>query len=445
MSEFQPNIDRRRTLLALASMGAAGMVAPLVNGQSPNRRLTPPSRPVDLGYFGMHVMRLAVRQPWYSYGNLLTAWPSVPFGVLRPAYANWHNLQPKPGRWDFSALDQYVSMAGQHGAEVMLPLCSPPQWASARPDEKSPWGQAAPGGAAEPSSLSDWSRYVQTVAERYKGRIRRYEFWNEPNAIGHTPFFTGTVETAVALTVEARRVLKSVDPANTLAGPAGTGRGKELNWVDVYLAGGAKDHLDALSYHFYVAHGAPEAMIDYVSRFRALMSKHGLGDLPLVNSESGWVIANEKSPSSHLGADDNWPVLSQDMAAAYVSRALILGWALGLAGYHLFCWDHFSMGLVEPTTKEIKPAGVAYGKTVEWLLGATMTSCELDHGVWTCALRQTDGSKARIVWRDHDGQSPWAIPGTWGAASAQFLDGIRQTLTPGPTQIALGPQPVLLS
>lgn len=436
------NLSRRQALLALASVGAGGMLPSWVAGGAPaNTRLVSPTQPVGLDYFGLHVMRLAVRQPWYPLGDSLTTWPAIPFGILRPAYANWHNLQPKPGRWNFSELDHYVNEAELHGAEVMLPLCSPPQWASARPNEKSPWGLAAPGGAAEPTLLSDWTRYVQTVAERYKGRIRRYEFWNEPNAIGHTPFFTGTIDDAVLLTTEAHRVLKSVDPANTLAGPAGTGRGKELGWVDAYLARGAKDHLDALSYHFYVAHAAPEAMIDYVSRFRALARKHGLDDLPLINSESGWVIANDKSPSTHLGADENWPILPRDLAAAYVSRALILGWALGLMGYHVFCWDHFSMGLVEPTTKEIKPAGMAYGKTVAWLLGATMTDCSSNQGVWVCELRRAGGEVSRLVWREVGNVTAWAVPASWKARTVETLTGVVAAVS---GLLSLGQQPVLV-
>lgn len=442
MNNGPMNMNRRHALFALASIGAGGMLSSWVAGGAPaNTRLAPPMQPVGLDYFGLHVMRLAVRQPWYPLGNSLTAWPAIPFGILRPGYANWHNLQPRPDRWNFSALDHYVNEAEQHGAEVMLPLCSPPQWASARPNEKSPWGQAAPGGAAEPTLLADWSRYVQTVAERYKGRIRRYEFWNEPNAISHTPFFTGTIDDAVQLTAEAHRVLKSVDPANTLTGPAGTGRGKEFDWVDAYFARGAKDHLDALSYHFYVAHTAPEAMIEYVSRFRALARKHGLDDLPLINSESGWVIANDKSPSSHLGADENWPILPQDLAAAYISRALILGWALGLAGYHLFCWDHFSMGLVEPATKEIKPAGMAYGKTVTWMLGATMTGCSSSQGVWVCELRRPGNVVSRLVWRESGNARDWYVPADWKARTVETLSGVVAGVS---GLFSLGQQPVLV-
>ena len=177
-------------------------------------------------YFGMHIQRLATKQPWYPYGNSLTPWPQIEFGVLRPAYANWHNLQPEPRRWNFSLLDQYVAMAEQHGAEVMLSLMSPPPWASARPNEESPWGPGGIGGAAEPASMEDWRNYVHTVATRYKGRIRQYEFWNEPNARGPRPFFTGKLDKAVELTCIAYKTLKEVDAANTLAGPAGTGSGQ---------------------------------------------------------------------------------------------------------------------------------------------------------------------------------------------------------------------------
>lgn len=444
MNERSLNEKRRALLLALASAGAAGAVAPWVDGKSlASAALVPPARPVEPGYFGMHVARLAVRQPWYPYGNSLTAWPAVGFGVLRPAYSNWHNLQPRPGQWNFSALDQYVAMAGQHGAEVMLNLCSPPQWASSRPAEESPWGKAGPGGAAVPANLEDWRNYVRTVAQRYRGKIRQYEFWNEPNAKGPRPFFTGTVEQAVDLTREAYQVLKEVDLANTLAGPAGTGRGMELQWLDDYLRLGAKDYLDKVSYHFYVANGTPENMISYVGKVRTIMQKHGLGQLPLVNTESGWVIANTQSPSSYIGADTSWATLTPELGAAYVARALILGWALGLEGYHWFSWDHISMGLVEPATKEIKPAGQAYGKTVDWLLGAKMTACESSQGVWVCTLRDSSGNTSRIVWRESGNEMPWPVPAAWNASEYEALEGARVALGSSPP-LMLGQKPVLI-
>lgn len=444
MEQASVNRNKRRTLVALATLGVAGVIAPLVSGSATMRfKLVPPSKPVDLRYFGMHVMRLAVRQPWYPYSNSLTAWPAVQFGVLRPAYANWHNLQPKPGRWDFSNLDHYVSMAEQHGAEVMLNLCSPPQWASARPNEPSPWGLAAPGGAAEPLLIEDWRNYVRTVATRYKGRIRQYEFWNEANARGPKPFFTGTVDAAVELTCEAYRVLKEVDAANMLAGPAGSGSGFELNWMDEYLQKGAKNCLDKLSYHFYVANDRPESMIPYVNKVKSLAQKHGLSHLPLLNSETGWVIANEKSESSYVGADPAWTTLQPDQAAAYVARALIVGWALGLEGYHWFCWDHGSMGLIEPATKQIKPAGLAYGKTVEWLVGSTMTACEASQGVWTCSFRARSGSVFRIVWRESGNTATWVPPSAWGSREYESLDGVVKPLTAA-SSLLLGQNPVLI-
>jgi hypothetical protein len=437
------NLNKRRTLVTLATLGAAGVIAPLVSGSTTiHLKLVPPSRPVDLRYFGMHIQRLAVRQPWYPYSNSLTEWPAVQFGVLRPAYANWHNLQPKPGRWNFSELDRYVSLAEQHNAEVMLPLCSPPQWASARPNEQSPWGHAAPGGAAEPTLIEDWRNYVRTVATRYKGRIRQYEFWNEPNARGSRPFFTGTVNKAVELTREAYQTLKEVDAANTLAGPAGTGGGFELTWVDEYLQKGAKDCLDKLSYHFYVANDRPESMIQYVDKVKSLAQKHGLSHLPLLNTETGWVIANTQSESSYVGADPAWTTLQPDLAAAYVARALIVGWALGLEGYHWFCWDHNSMGLIEPATKQMKPAGLAYGKTVEWLLGSTMTACESSQGVWTCTFQAQSGGVFHIVWRESGNPEGWVPPSAWGSHEWGSLDGVmNQTKT---TAILLGQKPVLI-
>ena len=127
-------------------------------------------------------------------------------GGLWDAYVTWPNLEPARGKWDFSRLDKYVAIAEKRGVSILLPLGLTPAWASARPAEASNY---KPGNAAEPSNLELWRNYVRTVASRYKGRIRTYELWNEPNI---PKFFSGSVDMLVKLTQIAREELKKVDP-----------------------------------------------------------------------------------------------------------------------------------------------------------------------------------------------------------------------------------------
>ena len=160
---------------------------------------------VPESFFGMHIHR-AVPTARYP---VPCAWPDVGFYGWRlwDSSVSWPALEPSSNQWVFATLDSCVALAEQEGAEVLLPLGLTPAWASSRPDEPSAYG---PGNAAPPRDLEDWRNYVRTVATRYKGRIKAYEIWNEPNLEN---FYSGTPEVMVNLAREAYSVLKEVDPS----------------------------------------------------------------------------------------------------------------------------------------------------------------------------------------------------------------------------------------
>jgi hypothetical protein len=420
----------------MAAAGAAGVLPPIAYGLAGEQtKLQPPSHPIDRQYFGQHMHRADAGTPW----------PPVRFGSWRlwDAYVAWPYLEPKRGGWDFKRLDKYVAMAELTGVDILLPFGLTPAWASARPQEKSSYSS---GNAAEPYDMEDWRNYVRTVAQRYKGRIRNFEFWNEPNIplSSQGGFFSGSVKSAVALTREAYLVLKEVDAGNRLAAPAAVGDGGHLAWLDRYLAAGGKQYLDVLSYHFYVAERAPEAMLPLVNKVREIARRHGLADKPLWNTEAGWWIENRAGMKNKDGLVSGWKQLGAEEGAAYVARALILGWAAGLERYYWYSWDHGNMGLIEPSDKTLKPAGVAYATVLRWLEGAVMTDCTSTDGLWSCMLNRPDGNTARIVWREAGEQTPWKVPANWAASEVETLEGTRQRLSSAVANIVLGQKPVLV-
>lgn len=396
-----------------------------------SRMLTPPSVPIPRQYFGLHMHRADAGTPW----------PEFKFGSWRlwDAYVNWRHLEPERGNWDFKKLDRYVAMAKLTGVDILLPLALTPNWASARPQEKSPYG---PGNAAEPYNMDDWRNYVRTIAKRYKGRIQHYELWNEPNIPG---FFSGEVDVLVRMAGEAYRILKEIDPGNQLAAPASVGGGVEhLAWLDRYLAAGGGKFMDVLSHHYYVAHARPEALLPLVGKVRAIARKHGLSELPLWNSEAGWWMVHSDGTVIHEDMVPGWVKLNADEAAAYVSRALILGWAAGLARYYWYAWDGYGLGLIEPTTKAIKPAGLAYARTLNWLQGSVMTGCGTSGDVWICTLVRPDGGEMRLVWREASPARKWRLPDEWKVKELETLDGTRQKVDGNQAIVQLGQAPVCL-
>ncbi|MEA3396116.1 MAG: cellulase family glycosylhydrolase [Chloroflexota bacterium] len=78
---------------------------------------------------------------------------------------------PHRSAWD--KYDHIVDLAEQHHLEIIARLSNPPAWSRATGD--------ANGTYAPPDNFDDYGDYVATVAARYRGRIRFYQVWNEPN------------------------------------------------------------------------------------------------------------------------------------------------------------------------------------------------------------------------------------------------------------------------
>ena len=79
--------------------------------------------------------------------------------------------EPYRSAWD--KYDNIVELAEQHGLAIIARLEAPPEWS--RHDG------TARGAFGPPDDIADYADYVSAVVERYRGRIRFYQIWNEPN------------------------------------------------------------------------------------------------------------------------------------------------------------------------------------------------------------------------------------------------------------------------
>jgi len=69
--------------------------------------------------------------------------------------------------------DHIVGLAERYGLEIVPRLSNPPAWSRALTNTV--------GAYAPPDDLADWGDYVAAVVSRYRGRVRYYQLWNEPN------------------------------------------------------------------------------------------------------------------------------------------------------------------------------------------------------------------------------------------------------------------------
>lgn len=363
--------------------------------------LVPPARPIGKDLFCLNLIGL----------NYNAAWPSFPFFAWRNFNSYWDKLESQKGNWNFATLDKEIALAEKHNVEVMLVLGSTPTWASARPNEKGCCSQSAPkGNAAEAKNINDWRNYVRTVATRYKGRVRRYEMWNEPNS---PSFYTGSVAKLVELNREAYKVLKEVDPTIIVVSSSLSRCCNPMKFLDEYLAQGGGNYADAIGYHFYPAPEPPEAMLPKIYELRSLLNRHGVKK-PIWNTETGWrVINHDRNVETETWAG---PPLSDEESSAYLARTYILTWNYGVERLYWYAWGHASMGMTEANLNTPKQIAKTYEVLQAWLVGARMKSLKIDaEGSYICPLTRADGRNAWIVWNP-DRTVQFAVPRDWNVS-----------------------------
>jgi hypothetical protein len=387
--------------------------------------------PTPLNYFGLIMHRLDSGTPW----------PPFQFGSWRfwDAYVGWPDVEPKQGDWQFKRLDLYVMAATTKGVDIIYPLGLSAPWASARPTEKSGY---KPGYAAEPADLENWRRYVRTVAERYKGKIKYYDVWNEPS---DKTYFSGAPDTMVQMLKIAYETIKQADPAAQVIAPGVTGAGKHLAYLDDLLGRGAKNYIDILGHHYYVPNGDPEQMVPLIREVQKIMRKHGMEKKPMWNTETGWWIGNgDGTPDHPMVAKHGWKKFDVgDDSNSLIVRAFLIARSEGVERFFWYSWDNlYGLGMRETTTGKPKPMTSYYGYAVDLMTGWTVKPCENTDSIWTCKLERAGDKPKWVVWTTKE-SIEWTIPVTMSVAKQKTLDGAKDELLQNRI-VKLGRMPLVL-
>jgi hypothetical protein len=137
------------------------------------------------------------------------------------AVAPSDNSPVAPGKvaWDWSVYDDLVSAARRHGIEVEFTLVGPaPAWAAG--DRKR--------GFVRPDAAR-YGEFAGAAAAHFRGRVRRYSIWNEPNLEYWLQPQRDAASIYRSLYVAGHAAVKRADPDGQVligetAGPAQAGR-----------------------------------------------------------------------------------------------------------------------------------------------------------------------------------------------------------------------------
>ncbi len=206
----------------------------------------------------------------------------------------------EPVRSAWEKYDHIVALAEQYDLELIVRLSNPPAWSRA---EGNGIGTYAP-----PDDTDDFGDFVHAVVSRYRGRIRFYQIWNEPNIYpewGEQP--VNPEEYVKLLKVGSMRA-RAADPdvviicgalaANIDLGP------RDLNdfiFLQRMYDAGAVDYFDILAMQGYGLWSGPTdrrmqpRVVNYSRpRFiRDIMVQNGDAHKPVWISEMNWNAAPE--------------------------------------------------------------------------------------------------------------------------------------------------------
>ncbi|MBI2321574.1 MAG: cellulase family glycosylhydrolase, partial [Chloroflexi bacterium] len=216
------------------------------------------------------------------------------FGWIRQQFP-WADIeQPAKGqhwdtRWNTSSWEKYdriIALARRNGVQVIARLDYPPAWA--RSNQRWP--------AGPPDRYEDFGDFVATVVARYRGQVRYFQIWNEPNLTIEWGRESPSAADYVRLLRIAYQRAKAANPDAVILAAAlaptieeGPENISDLTFLRQMYALGARPYFDIASFNPYGLRSGPhdrrarasDTNVSRVLLARAIMVEHGDAAKPI--------------------------------------------------------------------------------------------------------------------------------------------------------------------
>ena len=148
----------------------------------------------------------------------------------------WSDIEPKEDKFDFAKYDCIVELLKAKGIHILGILHYSTDWASSCGQWNCP-----------PGKNELFVKYAAQVIRRYKGQVKYWELWNEPDSATYWKEQDGLKSYCVLLK-EVYSAAKQIDPeCKILNGGLANGIGS----VNKLYDNGAKNYFDILNLHFF--------------------------------------------------------------------------------------------------------------------------------------------------------------------------------------------------
>ena len=316
--------NRRRFLqvgalgLGAAATGESGAGAP------PAPQATPPEAAGNPFGINLHLDRFP---PELAYKQLAQA-KAMGVGWVRGVTAAMGHVLPRKGQWGFRRPDGDLEQIAAVGLEPLGCLGPSVKWAAPLdPQSKTHWWGWS---NYPPGDFGLWGEYVARVVGRYKGRIRYWSPWNEPDNYG---FFWPPKDAAqrkderwlqqrrqsyLKIQQTTYEAAKKADPdCVVLSGAFAMGGDYDPGFVPWLIRNGLGECCDIVDVHMY---WSVAAIRDAVLKTRRWLKEAGTPK-PLWMTEIGAAL---RTGQAWIGP------FSHEQLASYAPKVLATALALGV-------------------------------------------------------------------------------------------------------------------
>jgi hypothetical protein len=434
------------SLLAIASSAMAQMI------------YAGPQVPITDTYFGVDC-----NIPTSCIGSATT--PSIL--LTADASVDWYNLETSSGVFTWGNLDTLVSSAATAGfSDILYVLGLVPTFNSSNPSDSTCVGF---NGACDPnSSTTEFNIFTNAITQRYCGKIRYWEGWNEANSASSWNASVGLL--ASYMTVWYNDVhstsncacVGTFNSTNCSPGKAGgtnpnfvlippiespgfftaqeenngsAAQNTFITWLGSYIAAGGGTLYDIAGLHSYgpnaTCYPSVEAYMTDVASLKQVLASASVPNMPIWATEMNWGMNNCLSNTDAV-------------LDAWIARDFLLHYAMGFQ--RAIWYDVPQSGPIEPYGFGSIIVGsnqaVTYGEMQKWMIGAIETNCQsLSGGNWICQLTRSSpsGYVAYAVWNP-SGSGSYTVP----SGVVQYRNVLNTiTSTSGGSVVSLTASPLL--
>lgn len=293
---------------------------------------------------------------------------------------SWGQTEPERGVVDWRQYNVVADVFTQQGIRVYQIFHDTPAWT-----------REGQGDTRNPDDLRDVYAFARRMAEHYRGRVRAWEVWNEPD-IG---FWPDLGDTFAGVQKAAYLGFKAGDPdLPVLLASLCRGYGA---FAESLFEAGIAEYYDIFNWHTY---SRPQDYPAILQGYTDMLLRHDCADRPIWLTEAGIrLVATE--PDGELNADD------ERRQAEFVPKSFAWSLAAGTDNHFFFVYPYYLERGVQfgALRKDLspRPAFIAIAAAAEFFGESTyLGEWRFDENVTgaTGHAFDTDDGRLLVVWSE---------------------------------------------